>query len=321
MEIIIVEIIRTVKNLNRSYKRCIRQLFSKLYITVELEENCCIYENKTSAIRGGMGQMLLLQHCLNDSKHCENCELEEQCIPRGIMYAKYKKKPDFVTSGESMGYTLSCLNRKPNFQAGETFTFTLTLFGNTVVYFNPVINALAAFGQTGFGKEHIPFSIVRIQNRKKQDILENGAIIKSRVLIECLEDYVQERMRYPVEGKLSFLSPVAIKHQGEFLKKFDIQAIMNATARRIYMLNCFEGLECEMPKIDCEEIEIGKSRVYHNQVKRYSTAKQNKVELDGISGEVYLEGLTEEMKKILFAGEITQIGKNTRFGFGVYRLG
>lgn len=90
--------------------------FSKLYITLKLERDCCIYENKTSAIRGGMGQMLLMQHCLKDSRDCENCALEEQCIPRGIMYAKYKNRPDFVTCGESMGYTLSCLNRKENFR-------------------------------------------------------------------------------------------------------------------------------------------------------------------------------------------------------------
>lgn len=189
-----------------------------------------------------------------------------------------------------------------------------------MVYFNPIINALFGFGQVGFGKEQIPFTIDKIQNRRKQDILDNGTIVKSRILVECLEDYVNERIQYPIEGKISFLSPATIKYQGKFLKTFEIQAIMDAAVRRVYMLNCFEGLECEMPVIDCGGVQILERNVYHNRVKRYSTTKHDRVNLEGISGGMYLDGLTEEMKRILFAGEIIQIGKNTRFGFGVYRL-
>ena len=69
-----------------------------------------------------------------------------------------------------------------------------------------------------------------------------------------------------------------------------------------------------------EHIEFYREKSYPASVKRYSTTHQDAMTLRGILGEIYMEGLTLEQQKMLLAGEILHVGKNTKFGFGKYIL-
>ena len=55
-------------------------------------------------------------------------------------------------------------------------------------------------------------------------------------------------------------------------------------------------------------------------VYRYSGTQDKKIALRGVKGEMKLSELPEELLRILLAGEIAHIGKNTSFGFGRYRV-
>lgn len=295
-------------------------VFTKLFLTIQLEKSGRLPKQKASAIRGGMGQILLQQYCLKEKVVCSKCIMEGRCIVRNILYAKYKKKPEFVTDTESMGFTLACLNQKEDVQQGETITFTITLFGETIAFLSPIINAIHGLGQVGLGKEHISFHIIKIQNRNYEQILKETGLLKSRILIETLEDYIKQRMKEAMKGKLKLLSACSIKYMGSILDDFDQQAFAEAVARRVYMLNLFEGIEIEKPEIDMSPCMVTKQKTKVVFVPRYSTVKNEKMYLKGICGEVQLKGLTPEIQQLLIAGEITQVGKNSRFGFGVYEM-
>lgn len=43
--------------------------------------------------------------------------------------------------------------------------------------------------------------------------------------------------------------------------------------------------------------------------------------LHGIGGEIFLNNVSEDDLRLLLAGEILQVGKNTSFGFGKYMQG
>ena len=100
-----------------------------------------------------------------------------------------------------------------------------------------------------------------------------------------------------------------------------MDAIIRSVKRRIYMLDCFEGIDGEeafdhnylLPVIRHQEVR-------RRAVRRYSTRKQSAMYLNGIQGEIELEQLEPETLGLLLAGELIHIGKNTSFGFGKYSM-
>jgi len=294
--------------------------FSVVQFIVQLLENAVLPDRKEVVLRGGIGEMLLKQYCIRNRK-CEECDFTNSCIAQNFMYAKYKKKPDFVTTGESMGYVLSTEDNKTQYKRGERLNFTLTLFGDTIAYLNPIIQTVHILGQSGLGEKRARYQIEAIKNRHGVAILENGNIYYENYRIEMLEDYVKERKKQLVNPhKIIFPVPLAVKYKSEFIDEFDIRAILNSVTRRIYMLGCYEGKEVEEKRFyeNLPLVKEQKSKVY--KINRYSTRTKQHMPLKGIVGEMKFDYLDGEILDYLLAGEITHIGKNTRFGLGKYKI-
>ena len=67
--------------------------FIKLHFTVAFLQDSQLPEDKVSAIRGGMGEMLLRMNCIRD-RQCESCDFEPECIVQRTMYSKFEKTQD-----------------------------------------------------------------------------------------------------------------------------------------------------------------------------------------------------------------------------------
>ncbi len=294
--------------------------FTKLKIKLEMLKDCQLPRHKVSAIRGGMGKVLLAQHCIRD-ENCSACSFQRSCIAQNIMYAPFRIKPPFATQHESMGYVIDCTSQKQAFQAGECLGVEFTLFGDAVSYIMPVIYALTALGDIGLGKEGALFRIAEITDRCRRPILKDGCITMKHVLAETLEDYVQERMSHQEDtgGRLwlSLDTPCAVKHQGQFLQEFDGYSLMVTMLQKLSMYQLYEGKEAlrerlgegEFPSVKQQWLEIG-------TIPRYSTTQERKMYLKGVKGVLELEGCKEKAMRYLYAMEILHFGKNTRLGFG-----
>lgn len=116
-----------------------------------------------------------------------------------------------------------------------------------------------------------------------------------------------------------FHSPASIKHDGRMLGEFDAEAIVRSLARRLYMLDCFEGIEIEQLRFDAIPHLIGHSE-RDTTVYRYSTRKQQKVRFDGIRGYADFDEIGEDLYSLMLAGEIMHIGKKVSIGFGRYTM-
>lgn len=265
--------------------------------------------------------MLLRANCIGD-RNCPKCKFESECIVQRTMYSKFVQKPDFVTTGESVGYVLECENYTEQFCAGEKMEFSLLLFGKTIVYFNLYMQAFYTLGLQGVGKNKSRFRIVSVTNSQKEQILdENNNIYMKRYKVMKLEDYVTYRMRdkeaKDTQWEILLKTPLTLKYQGEFLQEFHSEALIKAIIRRIYMLDCFEGLELSYYNLDAAYIpQIVFQNVYHIAVPRYSSRQADKMVLHGIEGRAVLENVNGEIAPLLYAGELMHIGKNTSFGFG-----
>nr|MCR5624285.1 CRISPR system precrRNA processing endoribonuclease RAMP protein Cas6 [Lachnospiraceae bacterium] len=298
--------------------------FSLLEFKIRYLESGEVPEKKSSALRGGLGQTLskmfcvLPEHFADDKTTCRDCICQSRCIVQNVMYAKYKIKPDFVTDVESEGFTLNCYDRRTYVEEGDYTYFTIIFYGDTVSLFTPVLEALHNFGLIGLGKENVSFAVESVSNRKHEKIMSEGQIDNSNILVEDINQYIRERreeLNMQEDFKIIFKSPCYIKFQGKVIYNFEPEAIIRAAARRIYMFQLFEGIESE----ELREFEIPNmisERSRNVTVKRYSNVQAQSMNLKGIVGFMELSNVTEEVLDILLAGEITKIGKNTRFGFG-----
>lgn len=298
--------------------------FTQLSVIVRFLTDGKLPKYKGSALRGGLGRQLLEMYCVGEEERCEECFLREKCIVQNVMYAPFRVKPDFVTEGGSAGYTLSCTDTRTQVSAGNEIEVRLILYGDVVAYFNPIIQALFGLGQKGLGKDLIPFGIVAVRNRQGVDILGAGTINVSKLLTETGAEYIEDRKEElgwndRSRIRLRFLSPCAIKRQGKIMTQFQEEALFQAVWRRVYMQHLFEGYVIE-PMMLRWEAQIKGQHAELQQVGRYSQRNQEKMNLLGITGWMELENVNNGVLELLLAGEITCVGKNTRFGFGVYQV-
>lgn len=297
--------------------------YTKLFFTLAFLEDTALPKNKVSALRGGMGEMLLQMNCVRD-RNCENCDFEAECLVQRTMYSKYEIKPEFLTAGESIGYVLECDDYREVFQSGETLEFRLILFGKTIVYFNQFMQAFTMLGIVGLGKEQAKFRIRSVANRRKNVIVDEESLCLENYLIQTIEDYVEYRMtqisKKGLENRVFFRTPMTIKYRNEYVQEFQLVPFTEALKRRVYMLDCFEGIDCDPRKLQITLPELIEQKHEAAFVKRYSNRKNTHMEMKGIRGYMITDKMENEFLRLLLAGELIHVGKHTSFGFGKYTV-
>ena len=150
--------------------------YVKLHFTVSFVEDTVCPKYKASALRGGMGEMLLRINCIRDRK-CDNCDFESECLVQRIMRSKMEIQPKFMSSGDSVGYVVECEDYRTDYCAGDTLSFQVLLFGKTIVYFGQILDAFFRLGINGIGKDNSRYEIVSVKNTKGDAILRGNDIL------------------------------------------------------------------------------------------------------------------------------------------------
>lgn len=299
--------------------------YVKLHFTAELLEDTILPKYKASALRGGMGEMMLRANCIRD-RQCDVCDFRPECLAQKAMYPVLTQLPAFMKEDDGIGYVMECEDYREEFHKGDTFHFQMILFGKLLCCFNLYMQAFYALGMEGLGKHRGRFRIISVTNSRKEPLLDqNGNIYMERYQIQTIREYVEYRkkqlMRTGWEGRIRFRAPFSAKHKGEELRQFQMEAILLSCARKIYVLDCLEELNLQQYRLHLENIpEIREQTVYKDRVPRYSGRSEKKMRWDAIHGEIRLDALTDEQMTLLLAGELTHIGRHTTFGFGRFRL-
>lgn len=296
--------------------------YIKACFTVKVTSKTVFPQHKASALRGGLGQMLLRDYCIQD-RACDSCLFSEECIVQRMMYSKYDIKPSFVTQGESIGYCIECSCEQTHFSEGESFTFNLLLFGKSIMHLPLFYKALARLGKAGIGRDDSKYTITDVSVSDKS-MMQNGRFVPSSLSYSTLADYVAHRLEQLSNDsqldEILFISPLSYKFQGEQLSIFQITALTKAIQRRIYMFNCYEGNNAiEFLNRTYEPPSIMMQSVKNISIKRYSNRKKSPHFMNGITGSLTLnDPLTDELLVLFIAGELLHIGAYTAFGFGQY---
>lgn len=337
------------------YKEQFHIRYTVLEFTVCMLQNCILSEEKSSMLRGGFGNCLLDNYCISSvkPKPCKKCTFSTACLVQRIMYAPLKISAESVHGNESEGYIIECLDKRTAFFEGDILSFSVTVFGDIIVYLQPILQAFYQLGVKGIGNERAAFQIIEIKNQFGEKLYDNKNIFLNKYKFQYLDDYIQYRLKrfYNINDEqndieIKFISPLSIKYHGVILKQFHIGALFNALSIRIYIMNCFEGRQTvkrkwldgtvwkdfskgiyvqeERKQLERETEYLPKMEIIkedERRVERYSFVQKRKISMDGITGKILLHGVTEEMLWYLFAGEVLHAGKHTSFGFGKYHIG
>lgn len=302
------------------YRSLLQIRYVKLHFHLRVLEDTILPKNKVSALRGGMGEMLLRTNCIRD-RICESCDFESECIVRRTMYSKLEIQPEFMKKNDSVGYVLECENYEEQFCKDSILSFQLLLFGKNIVYLNQYLQAFTELGKEGIGKYKSKYIIEKVTNTQNKVLMENGTVLKNQYEIQTVAEYVQYRMNSDQrEDTLVVHTPLTVKYKGKLQESIDMEAILTAIARRIYILDCFEGIVTEQINVTGHAPKILAQRTRKVAVERYSSTHDEKMNLYGICGTASLDQMDEVAKILLYTGELIHIGKNTSFGFGRYSL-
>lgn len=261
--------------------------YIRLFFIAELLEDTILPETKAAALRGGMGMMLLRQNCVTD-QNCGQCSFRESCVVTHTFYSHMTKQPPYVTKAGSVGYLIECRDRRTEYREGSSFSFILTLFGESVVFFNLYLQAFYQLGMAGLGKHHSRFRIREVLNTRRERLVWGDQVDMRRYEIRTMRDYITYRRKRLREKTglwtITFLTPLCMKHQKNFLRDFSGEAVVKGAARRMQMLNYYTGTEALLPDFPRFPQTVTQF-VRTEQVERYSGTQDSHMTLRGITGQ------------------------------------
>ena len=274
--------------------------------------------------------MLMDKYCISD-KECDSCAFAQECVMKRVLYAQPEIRPFFVKEGKrdegSCGLVIECEDDRISFLAGDELHFNILLFGKTIAYFRQILDAFTDLGKKGFGPDKAYFEVTRVTNTLGQDLYREGKLFREQFNVCIVKDYVDYRLRKKMGLRAVFHTPAEFQIKKKLITEFDPVVIFRSIARRIYVLNLFEGNDIDTLSVGCDGkdnlIDVPEMSYQHVWVEknwRYSTRTKMEYPMLGIKGYINFDSLTEDQYALLLAGELTHIGKDTRFGYGRYTM-
>ncbi len=246
-----------------------------------------------SMLRGAMGYALKKVTCINPSYNCNECFAKSSCL----YYDFYEKKDTF----HKYRFDIELGSGK--------FDFGLYIFDNVCDKLPYVLSALEmTLTKNGLTKNNYKFDNI--------EFVLNGNLIYKNGEFKSLDilPKVLEIDSFCPNIKVKLLTPLRIKKNNRFLKNdVDLEDILRSIyqreqefirGERVYKLNFKPNYKTVL-----------KALVY-KPLLRNSNRQKQRMNMDGIMGEMVFMGLDNESYRLLKLGEIIGVGKQTVMGLG-----
>ncbi len=296
-----------------------------------------------ATIRGGFGYTLRRIVCIQHGIDCCKCMMKNNCIypflfetpppPDATRLKKYRNVP--------RPFAL-----RPH-QHGSKVMMDLLLIGKAVEMVPFFIYTLNELGTKGLGRQKVQFTVAKVcpeegapvnnANKPEEgapvynaDKPEEGApVYNADKPGECLHvapRILEIQAGSPLYGSIAitFKTPLVIRKNEAVLSSFESYPFFTTLLRRITNLNAFYGVDPACAVDPRQWLDAANSIVCETETdpvrqQRFSTRQNKKIDYSGIMGTVKLTGDIGTLIPLIKAGEILGVGKNTVFGYGVYR--
>lgn len=302
-----------------------------LRFAIEPIEEMTLSYYPATTLRGGLGYCLKQKLCIYDVKTCnQKCQNPSECS-----YTKaFEEQVGALIDSHYVSYARPYIirtnkNYKNHYRQGEVFEFDLLLFGDMIKDYMSYIGAMIRFGEKGIGKNSEKFTVKWIKSidaTAEKIIFEYNQLLSKPSVLSFNEIY-SEPKELPKKLKIEFISPARVKFDGQYLYEISFELFVQNLVRRLKSMLYFHHdyiLDNELAEffIDAAiDVETVHSEWNFESIGRFSTRQKQKMNLNGVVGEMIVEGESlQRLYPLLYLGQFLHIGKQSAFGFGQYRL-
>ena len=285
---------------------------TRLHLTVQAQKPLQLPPYAGSMLRGAFGHALL---ALSPLPHTDGkpCALHTTCPYCQIFAApplpahslqKFSHMPQSYVIEPPVGGTR-------RLTAGQTFDFSLVLFGKALDMQVIVQQAWQRALRQGLGSEKTPCALLQISTSNTEKMPKN----------------LPEQLTKSEQLQLHFHTPLRLQVKGKPVQAAQLTArdLLIALARR-YQLLCDVHLGANAPQLDfaalvahAEKISVDASALRWFDWGRYSQRQQQEMHLGGLIGSLQLMGDLAPFSELLHFGQWLHVGKNASMGLGGYQ--
>lgn len=255
-------------------------------------------------LRGAIGSAMNKLFCDEEKVHCKNCD--NLCV-YGKVFKPIDYHPEFTTAPAPFVIEMSEFD-KEKIKKGERLSFSISIFGERVIYWQDLMEAVLYSFTQGDEIFNASFEIVKVISEMERKVIwENGniitipqAVVWSDEELQTIDDYNFDKIKI----KIRFISPLLLKN--EPTKEWSFEEFIEAVFYRLgSIIDLYEnskfyimyGLLYRKPYIKTEVISL----------------KENKLEL-------VMEGDLRKYLPYIDIGSHLHIGKKATYGFGQYEF-
>lgn len=281
---------------------------------------------KGSTLRGGIGHALRRISCALRRQDCKDCLLVVSC-PYAFFFET--SEPEGERSGRPRiahrphPYVLMPPDEEKLFYGkGDSFCFSLLLFGRANDYLPHVVYAVQEAGREGLGKRNRePGRFLLESVRLGDDLVFAEGVLRSPAAMPRLD-------LAPVAAEdndmlaLSCLTPLRLKHDNGLQERLPFHVVIRAALRRVASLEAAYG-EGE-PNLDyrgivarADAVQLVAAESRWVDYERYSNRQKSSMLFGGVMGRLlYQGGDLSEFLPLLHYCVTAHLGKQTAFGLG-----
>jgi hypothetical protein len=316
--------------------------------TLEAVEELDLPEYLGSTLRGGFGHVFRRIAC--PARKGEECPIPQQCPYHVIFETAPPPDAPALRNLEDIPRPFVIApppaSERRTYRPGDTFSFHLTLVGRASDFFPYFVVTFKELGAVGLGRGRGLFRLQQIgaENPLRGQVelvySDEDQMVRSvpmRVTLkdccaylsasrtrqaDALSTLSSQRSTLPV----SFLTPVRLKREGQFVDLPEFHILFRTVLRRLSSLAIFHcGVKLDLDYrgliAEAEKVTLVQNGTKWHDWQRYSSRQREKMFFGGLVGEAVYEGDLGPFLPYLVFGQWTHVGKNATFGLGAYRIG
>lgn len=300
--------------------------FGRYEISCTLLDDAQLPPYKGSTFRGAFGGALKRVVCAVRHKDCPSCLLSKRCVYAATFEAEARSvDPRGLLAARPHPYVIEPpTSRKTHFFKGESFDFSLILFGDANQNLPYYIYAFEQMGEGGVGKKigdtraRLCVTGVRMGSA---EIFDAGcrSLEPVAVPVLALPEVLDGKEETVVTVNLE--TPLRLKQENRLQASLPFHILVRAMLRRISSLYAAYGNG--EPSLDyrglvarAAEVETISSRLRWHDWERYSHRQDKTMLMGGMLGSVTYRGKLTEYLPLLELCREFHVGKQTSFGLG-----
>lgn len=302
--------------------------FGRFEISCTLLDDALLPPYKGSTFRGAFGGALKKVVCAVRHKDCSTCPLAKRCVYAATFETEARSgDPRGLLAAPPHPYVIEPpITRQTHFSQGESFDFSLILFGDANQNLPYFIYAFEQMGERGVGKKigdtraRLRVTGVRMGDRDIFNV-ERRSLDPAPVPQLAIPELSESGDMMSVTIRLE--TPLRLKQENRLQASLPFHVIARAMLRRVSSLYAAYG-DGE-PPFDYKGlveraslVETASSQLRWHDWERYSHRQDQAMLMGGMLGTVTYRGKLNEYLPLFDLCREFHIGKQTSFGLGKF---